>query len=340
MMIEHLIVDSFGAYIGKYSERLKVTQGGETLAEAPLMHLQSVTINSHGVSISSDALDACCERGVPIHFISQRGRSYASVYAAGLTGTVRTRREQLYAYDDARGAIFAVTLAHAKLDNQIATLKYVAKNRKESAPDVYAALHDAAADIDAYAHKLDRLPELCVDDLRNSIMTTEAHAAKLYWAALRGVIPASYNWHGRETRGAIDPINSLLNYGYGILYGVVERALVLAGLDPYAGFLHADRPGKPSLVLDCIEEFRQVGVDRLVIGLANRNYRIEQMDDGKLSSDTRRDYADKVLKHLDSSIRHQGKRYAMRHVVQMQARHLASFLRADVAEYVPYKASW
>src|SRR5204862_398077 len=75
---------------------------------------------------------------------------------------------------------------------------------------------------------------------------------------------------GREGRGATDPLNAALNYGYGILYAQVERALLLAGLDPYAGFLHADRPGKPSLVLDLIEEFRQAVVDRTLIGQVNR----------------------------------------------------------------------
>jgi CRISPR-associated protein Cas1 len=77
-------------------------------------------------------------------------------------------------------------------------------------------------------------------------------------------MPEQYDWPGREGRGAQDPLNSLLNYGYGILYGQVEQAIILAGLDPYAGFLHADRPGKPSLTLDLIEEFRQVAIDRVV----------------------------------------------------------------------------
>ncbi|MER3513307.1 MAG: CRISPR-associated endonuclease Cas1, partial [Chloroflexota bacterium] len=78
------------------------------------------------------------------------------------------------------------------------------------------------------------------------------------------------------------------NYGYGILYGQVERALVLAGLDPYAGFIHVDRPGKPSLVLDLIEEFRQAVVDRTVLGLVNKGVALEQDEEGRLTEGTRR----------------------------------------------------
>src|SRR5881409_3033564 len=81
----------------------------------------------------------------------------------------------------------------------------------------------------------------------------EGRAAQGYWSQIASIIPAELAWPGRETRGATDPFNAALNYGYGILYGQVEQALTLAGLDPYGGFLHADRPGKRSLVLDLIE---------------------------------------------------------------------------------------
>jgi CRISPR-associated protein Cas1 len=141
-------------------------------------------------------------------------------------------------------------------------------------------------------------------------------------------------------RGAADPVNSLLNYGYGILYGQVERASVLAGMDPYAGFIHTDRPGKPSLVLDLIEEFRQVAVDRLVFGLVNRHFLVKQDDKGRLSDDTRKHFAEKVVEHLEAGVRHEGKSYPLRLVIQMQARHLAAYLRGEREHYVAFKAGW
>ncbi len=141
-------------------------------------------------------------------------------------------------------------------------------------------------------------------------------------------------------RGATDPVDSLLNYGYGILYAQVERALVLAGLDPYAGFVHADRPGKPSLVLDLIEEFRQVVVDRVVFGLVNRHFTVEQNERGLLSDATRRSLPEKVIKHLESEVPYEGKRYELRIVLQSQARHLAAFLRGDRESYEAFQAGW
>ena len=115
-------------------------------------------------------------------------------------------------------------------------------------------------------------------------------------------------WPGRETRGATDRFNSALNYGYGILYAKVEQALVLAGLDPYGGFLHADRPGKPSLVLDLIEEFRQTVVDRTIIGMVNKHVAIEQDENDRLTETTRKKIAEKVLERLESSEMYEKKR--------------------------------
>ncbi len=340
-IVDHLIAETFGTHIGKYSERLKVTQAKETLAEAPLLHLKSVLVASRGVSISADALEACAERGIPVFFMDNRGNNYASVYASGLMGTVLTRREQLLAYFDQRGLGVALAIAEGKIRNQAATLKYLAKTRKESDPAVYEELHLCAGEVLDCVAWLDRLRAERLDEsTREQIMSAEAHAAKRYWAAATKLLPESYGWPGRIGRGATDPLNALLNYGYGILYGLVEQAILLAGLDPYGGFLHADRAGKPSLVLDLIEEFRQVAIDRLVFGLANRGFKVGQDEQGLLTSETRRTLAEKTLEHLDAGVRYEGKRYPLRFVMQMQARHLAAFLRGEREAYETFKASW
>ncbi|MBX2999933.1 MAG: CRISPR-associated endonuclease Cas1 [Caldilineaceae bacterium] len=338
-IVKHLIADQFGSHIGKYSERLKVTQKGETLQQAPLIHLESVSVLSKGVSLSADALAACSEAGIPIYFVDSRGIPYASIYAAGLTGTVLTRREQLRAYDDERGLHLGVSFAQGKIQNQAITLKYLAKNRKETPEG--EALQSAAEEVLDFLHPLDRLTrQATIDSVRDQLMGCEGNAARRYWEAVRLVLPADYGWQAREGRGATDPINSLLNYGYGILYGQIERALVLAGLDPYAGFVHADRPGKPSLVLDLIEEFRQVAVDRVVFGLANRRFTVEQDERGRMSEATRRAFAQHILDHLESNVRHEGKKYPLRSVIQLQARQIVTFVRRERSDYVPFKASW
>lgn len=340
MIVEHLIVETFGAHIGKYSERLKVTRAGDTLMQAPLLHLRAVHIIGRGISMSSDALEACCASGIPVFYLDSLGRSYASVHASGLAATVLTRREQLLAYHDERAALFALEVVAAKIHNQAATLKYLAKNRKETAPEVYDELRLCATEVLECQEKLRGLNMLGIDDIRAAIMGVEGHASARYWEAVRLVIPAQYGWTARETRGATDPVNTLLNYGYGILYGQIEQALILAGLDPYGGFLHADRPGKPALVLDLIEEFRQIAVDRVVFGLVNREFRVECDQAGRLTEATRRSLAEKVLSHLEAQVRYTGKHYPLRAVIQSQARALAAFLRRDRDVYAAFRGSW
>lgn len=324
-VVDHLVADQFGSYVGKYSERLKVTLKGQVQAQAPLMHLKTVSLVGDGVGISTDAVAACCERGIPIVMLSGTGTVYASLYSAALVGTVLTRREQLLAYYDDRGPSLATAFSRAKIRNQARTLRYWGRNRE--ADD----LRDTAAEVDLIANGIAD-PE--TDMAR--LMGAEGRAAQRYWTAAQMLVPAAYQWPGRVGRGATDPVNSLLNYGYGILYGAIERAIVLAGLDPYGGFLHADRPGKPSLVLDLIEEFRQIVVDRTVFGLVARSYTVEQDERGRLSQATRRDYAAKILGQLEGRTRYEGQRRPLRHIIQNQARHVATFVRGERVPYTPF----
>lgn len=348
-IVQNLIVEEFGAFIGKHSERLVVMKGEEKLAQAPLLHLEAVLITGHGVSISADAVRECAERGIPIHFVSGTGNPYASLYSAGLTGTVLTRRAQYDAFRDVRGLKAALAFAQGKIHNQANLLKYMGKYRKETAPELFDLLRQRAEQILEHARELERIqnfPETqsgaraTVDDWRNEIMGIEGRAAQTYWDAVKHVLPGDCGWPGREGRGAKDPINSALNYGYGILYGQIERALVLAGLDPYAGFAHVDRPGKPSLTLDAIEEFRQPVVDRTIFGLVNKGVKFEQDEHGFLTEETRRMIAEKILNRLESAESYEKKNVPLRVIVQSQARHLATYLRGERGEYRAFVMEW
>ncbi len=145
---------------------------------------------------------------------------------------------------------------------------------------------------------------------------------------------------GREGRGSQEPVNSLLNYGYGILNKEVERATLLAGLDPYAGFVHADRPGKYSLVYDLIEPFRQPVVDRAILNFLGKGGTIEQDEKGWLAAATRKEVAARVLDRLDRATRQEEKREPLRHLIQQQARSLATFVRGDRDSFDPFIARW
>jgi len=234
----------------------------------------------------------------------------------------------------------AVAFARGKITNQANFLRYAAKYREEAAPEVGRLLHQEVKQVQAALEDLHHLRGDTVEEIRGQVLAIEGRAAQRYWDALRAVIPESYNWPGRVTRGARDPVNAALNYGYGILYGQVERALILAGLDPYGGFIHADRPGKPSLVFDLIEEFRAVVVDRTVVGMATKGMKLEMNDEGRLVEEARRSVAEKVLERLEAAERYEKKRQPLRVILQSQARHLATFVRGDRAAYEPFIARW
>ena len=260
-----LIVEGRGTFVSKHQGRLRVSREQKMISEVPFIHLERVIIVDNSIALSSDVIRVCCEEGIPIHFLSGHGKPVASLYSAGLTGTVLTRRAQLLAYESSKGVVAAKAMIAGKLENQANLLRYIAKYRKETEPTLHEELMLVALEMRDALHELTQLHAEHIDDIREQLMSVEGRAAQKYWTAIGRIIPSDLQWPGRETRGATDPFNASLNYGYGILYARVEQALILAGLDPYGGFLHADRPGKPSLVLDLIEEFRQTVVDRTVI---------------------------------------------------------------------------
>jgi CRISPR-associated protein Cas1 len=340
--LETLIVEDYGAYLGKHSERLRVTLKGETLIEAPLLYLRQVIVKSRGVSISSDAISACAERGIPLHVVNGVGMAGgATLYTAGLGGTVQTRRAQLLAYADARGPALARAFTAAKIANQAGLLRYVARNRNEEAAELRMQLTDAALQVEDHLDELARGEWATLDEARPALLSIEGRAAQCYWAALKRLIPFDLAWPGRRGRGANDPFNSALNYGYAILQRGVEQAIVLAGLDPFAGFVHTDRPGKPSLTLDLIEEFRQAVVDRTLLGLAGNRVALTTLDNGLLDDATRRTLAQKIVARIEESgERYEGNKHSLREIIQSQARHMATFVRADRPAYEGFVARW
>ena len=336
----YLIVDEFGAFIGKHSERLQVRKGDELLQEVPLLNLEGLVVADRGVSLSADVIAACAEAGIPIHVVHYSGRVCASIFAAGLTGTIETRRAQLMAYGDHRGLALAKAFALGKISNQSALVRYLAKYRKETQPELYRELIWLAGEIMDCAADLRELSGATSEEIRLRLLAAEGRAAAKYWQAVRLMVNVPADWEGRTGRGATDPVNAALNYGYGILYAQVERAVVLAGLDPYAGFIHADRPGKPSLVLDLVEEFRAPAVDRAIFAMINRGTKLEMDAESRLVQQTRRTIAENVLERLDKPERYERKKTALRHIIQSQARHIATFVRGDRAAYKPFLARW
>src|SRR6266436_8579430 len=335
-----LIVETHGGLVSKHQGRLRDMRNKEKLQEVPLVMLEQVLIASNGVAVTSDVVRVCSENGIPIHFVSGDGRSYGTLYSSGLTGTIQTRRAQLEAYADERGAALAHAFVRGKLENQINLLRAMAKNRRESDPDCFEETQRLVGEIRDALLAAEAIAGKTCDEIRLQLLAAEGRGAERYWTGVRRLLLADLDWPGRQTQGATDPLNVALNYGYGILYARVERALILAGLDAYAGFIHTDRPGKPSLELDLIEEFRQAIVDRTILGLVNRKFEVAFDDHGRLDEPTRRRLGEHIKNRMDSTDRYEGKRQRLDVILQSQARHIATFVRRERESYEPFIASW
>src|SRR5579883_625261 len=333
-----LILSGFGIYLGKKSERLQVKLSGKMVYEFPFFRISEVVVASRGVSVSSDLVKEFCERGIRLSFVEPSGRPYAMLSSPILTATVESRREQLLAYNDSRGLQFARLVVRGKVRNQRHVLLYFGKYLKQSDAERFESISEIARKLRTVELQARRIDGGSVQERRQELMGLEGAAGRLYWDGMRTIVESKVEFMGRVHRGATDIVNALLNYGYGILYAHVWGAVVNAGLEPFAGFLHVDRPGKPSLVLDLVEEFRQPVVDRTIIAFINLGQSMK-MENGLLDQETRRAIAEKILERLGSTESFRGQQYQIRSIIQMQARSLVSFLR-NKSKYKPFSFRW
>jgi CRISP-associated protein Cas1 len=306
--------------------------------EMPLFRVDEIIIGSPGVSVSADLIEACCERGIRISFLTRRGQPFAMLSSPMLTATVITRREQLAAYNDRRGVELAKSIVRGKLGNQAALLKYFGKYLKSADAGAFAGLAQIVAAIAAGRAQTAKVGAGTIDEAREALLAIEGNAGRAYWNGVRMLLAGRAEFDAREHRGATDPVNSALNYGYGILYAQVWGAIMNAGLEPFAGFLHVDRPGKPSLVLDLVEEFRQPIVDRSVIAAISRGMAL-QTREGMLTETSRKSIAAAVLERLEGEAAFHGRRHQLKSVIQIQARNVAAFVRGGAA-YRTFAFKW
>jgi CRISPR-associated protein Cas1 len=150
---------------------------------------------------------------------------------AVLTGTVKTRREQYRGYNDFRGVELAKSFARSKTFNQACHLRLLAKNRKNRDPETASSLYEKADKILEYSRSIEMVDGSSIDQVREVIVNKEAEAARLYWSSIASILPPELRFQGGVTRGAEDPFNMLLNYGYkAFLFTEVWKAVFYSGL--------------------------------------------------------------------------------------------------------------
>ncbi len=186
----------------------------------------------------------------------------------GSTATIR--REQLVASDTNVGLEIASSWICKKVEHQLHFLQQLKSRR----PNDETTLSEAEKSIDDMLGAL-RSVTGSLEEKRGTIMGLEGVAGRVYFECLSRLLPSEYRFSGRSRQPAGDSFNAMLNYSYGVLYSLVERSCILAGLDPYIGLLHTDNYNKRSLVFDMIEPFRIIGERSTVLFFTGRRVKVE-----------------------------------------------------------------
>ncbi|MCC6728988.1 MAG: type I-C CRISPR-associated endonuclease Cas1 [Chthonomonadales bacterium] len=339
-LLNTLFVLTPGAYARLDGDTVRVEAQGERLLQAPLLHLGSLVFFG-GATPSAPLMERCARDGRGITFLDGAGRFQARV--VGPTGgNVLLRTAQYEAGADAgRCADVARAMVAAKLRNGRSLLLRGARDcRSEEGRE---ALREACSSM---AVLLTALPGA---DSLEVVRGVEGQAAALYFAVLGHVIsrpPAEFAFRARTRRPPRDRVNALLSFLYAILTSDCVGAAEGVGLDPQVGFLHAIRPGRPSLALDLMEEFRAPLVDRVVLGLINRRQvrpeHFEERPGGSvmMTDDGRRLVLRAYQEHKQEEVVHPflKERAPVGLLPHLQARLLARHLRGDLPSYLPYVA--
>lgn len=263
-LLNTLYVTTQGAYLAREGETVVVRADDKTLIQVPIHTLAGIVCFGQ-VGCSPALMGLCGERQVALSFLTVHGRFLARV-TGPTSGNVLLRREQYRRADDAsKAARLAWSLIGAKLANSRVVLLRGVRDRPDRPGNVI--LREAARQIGDILRKV--APEMPLETLRGK----EGEAARIYFNAFPHLITAdkeAFRFTGRNRRPPLDNVNALMSFVYTLLGHDVTAALEAVGLDPQVGFLHRDRPGRPGLALDMMEELRPFLADRLVLSLINR----------------------------------------------------------------------
>jgi len=225
------------------------------------------------VYVSTDALKFAVDNNIDVVFLDHYGNPYGRVWHSKLGSTTLIRRKQLELYNTEEGLNLAKEWIDRKLVNQANLLKKL----KQTRPEKEETLKSAIEKIETQRSRLNGLNGN-IEDVRQQILGIEGMSSKNYFEALNNIMPEKYRFEGRSRDPAKDEFNCLLNYGYGVLYSKVEKACIIAGLDPYIGFMHVDNYNKKTLVFDLIEMYRTLADETVVYLFSRRMIKDEYFD--------------------------------------------------------------
>lgn len=333
-----LFITTEDAWLAKEGESVVVRVDKETRLRVPLHNLGSITCFGR-VQVTQPAIAKCAAAGVPIVLLGRTGRFLARI-TGPTSGNVLVRREQ-YRRADNPSATLGVSrnIVAAKVSNSRAVLlRYV---RDHADLPGAQAVNEVVRRLNGTLHDLQTAAD--ADQVRGA----EGEAAKAYFDVFDHLITDQkdgFSFRGRTRRPPTDEVNALLSFLYALLTNDAAAACEGVGLDPAVGFLHRDRPGRPSLALDLVEEFRAFLGDRLVLSLINRRQvqpaGFTKTESGavRMNDETRKTVLVAYQKRKQQTVTHPflGEKLDIGLLVHIQARLLARHLRGELDAYPPF----
>lgn len=282
---------------------------------------------SKGTSLSFEAVSLALMYNIDILFLEFEGSPIGRIWHSKLGSTTKIRKHQLIASLNKTGVHFVKEWIIAKIYNQTAFLKKLKKHRMQKA-DLF---DKTISQLDNYHNNVLKIDASNITEIADKIRGYEGYSGKIYFQLISSLLPKEYQFKSRSFRPARDPFNAFLNYAYGVLYSKIEKALIIAGIDPYLGFLHRDDYNQKSMVFDFIEPFR-IYADETVTKLFTAK-KVNQSHTDKITNGYSLNKEGKVLLMEafnnfmeNDKIRYKGKNHSRANIIQYDAHAFANQL--------------
>ena len=252
-----ITVNTYGAYLhvkdDMFQVRIKDADAPNGVrTEDRAAHKVRTIILSTGTMLSTAAVKLALKNNIDIVFVESDGHPMGRVWHTKLGSTTKIRKRQLEASLNTEGVTWTKSWISQKVENQLDFIKDLKKHRAQHAD----FLNDKIQRLEALIVSIQSLDGKNVAEIADTLRGLEGTAGRLYFETLSYVMPKDYAFSGRSMRPAKDAFNAFLNYAYGFLYRRTEKALMMAGVDPYVGFMHRDDYNQMSMVFDFIEPYR------------------------------------------------------------------------------------
>jgi len=257
-----IILNSYGSSLNRANEAFIVSTD-DRCCRVPPRGIKSIQI-SKATRITSDAVMLAVENEIDLLFVDYTGRVLARVWSPKYGSIATIRKGQLKFSLSAAAVDWIKDIICEKIENQ-KNLIWLFLNNIENSKKLSKVLRR----LDSYSAKISSIQGESVKEIAPTIRAWEGQVSKIYFSEMNKALPVSLRFNTRSKHPAKDVANAFLNYGYGILYGKIEVALIKAGIDPYIGILHSDEFNRPALVYDVIEIYR-VWIDTVVYKLLSQ----------------------------------------------------------------------